>query len=105
MHVTKRTAIAALTAAAFAGSSITAVSALADHSGDHGKGEHHANGEHRGFDEHGNFGEHRGNTLFDTTLAPTVPADPALHGNAAGMAPWVLSFGEARDSTSGSAAW
>jgi hypothetical protein len=96
MHVTKRTAIAALTAAAFAGSSITAVSALADHSGDHGKGEHHANGEHRGFDEHGNFGEHRGNTLFDTTLAPTVPADPALHGNAAGMAPWVLSFGEAR---------
>jgi hypothetical protein len=96
MHVTKRAAIAALTAAAFAGSSVTAVNALAEHGGGHGKGEHHANGEHRGFDEHGKFGEHRGNTLFDTTLAPTVPTDPALHGNAAGGAPWVLRFGEAR---------
>jgi hypothetical protein len=96
MHVTKRVAITALTAAAFAGSSITAVSALGDRGGDHGKGDHHAKGEHRGFDEHGNFGEHRGNTLFDTTLAPTVPSDPALHGNAAGGAPWVLKFGEAR---------
>lgn len=102
MHVSKRAAIAALTAAAFAGSSITAVSALGDRGGDHGngdhheKGEHHGKGEHRGFDEHGNFGDHRGNTLFDTTLAPTVPGDPTLHNNAAGGAPWVLSFGEAR---------
>ena len=96
MHVTKRAAVAALTAAAFAGSSITAVSALGDRGGDHGNGGQHDEGGHRGFDEHGNFGEHRGNTLFDTTLAPTVPTDPALHGNAAGGAPWVLSFGEAR---------
>jgi hypothetical protein len=96
MNVTKRTAVAALTAAAFAGSSITAVSALGDRGGDHAKSGHHDKGEHRGFDEHGNFGDHRGNTLFDTTLAPTVPSDPALHGNAAGGAPWVLSFGEAR---------
>ena len=96
MHVTKRTAVAALTAAAFAGSSITAVGALGDRGGGHDKGEHHAKGEHKGFDEHGNFGEHRGNTLFDTTLAPTVPADHPQHGNAAGGAIWVLKFGRAR---------
>ncbi|MGZ4183680.1 MAG: hypothetical protein ACXVUL_23710 [Solirubrobacteraceae bacterium] len=59
MHVSKRAAVAALTAAAFAGSSITAVGALGDRGGDHGKAEHHAKGEHRGFDEHGNFGEAR----------------------------------------------
>lgn len=47
MHVTKRAAVAALTAAAFAGSSITAVSALGDRGGDHGKGEHNNKGERR----------------------------------------------------------
>ena len=96
MQVTKRAALAALTAAAFAGSSITAVSALGDRGSGHGNGEHHGKAEHQGFDEHGNFGEHHGNTLFDTTLAPTVPGDPTLHGNAAGAAPWVLKFGRAR---------
>jgi hypothetical protein len=96
MHVTKRAAIAALTAAAFAGSSITAVSALGNKGEHNGNGGHNGQGEHRGFDEHHGFGQHRGNTLFDTTLAPTVPTDPALHGNAAGGAPWVLRFGEAR---------
>ena len=102
MHVSKRAAVAALTAAAFAGSSITAVSALGDRGGDHGNGGQHeranttARANIAAFDEHGNFGDHRGNTLFDTTLAPTVPGDPALHNNAAGGAPWVLSFGEAR---------
>ena len=96
MQVSKRAGLAMLTAAALAGSATTAVSAFGDKGGDHGQGEHHNNGKHRGFDEHGGFGEHNGNTLFDTTLAPTVPADHALHGNAAGGAPWVLRFGEAR---------
>jgi hypothetical protein len=95
MHVSRRAAITALTAAAFAGSSITAVGALGD------RGEHNGKGQHRGFDEHGGFGKHRGNTLFDTTLAPSVPADPAIHGVAAGGAPWVLRFGEARLRSSG----
>jgi hypothetical protein len=85
-----------LTAAALAGSATTAVSAFGDKGGDHGKGEHHNDGKHRGFDRHRGFGEHNGNTLFDTTLAPTVPTDPAVHGNAAGGVPWVLKFGEAR---------
>lgn len=95
MHVTKRAAITALTAAAFAGSSVTAVGALGDRGG-HGQGEHHAKGEHRGFDEHGGFGKHRGNTLLHTTLAPSVPTDPPIHGVTAGGVPWVLKFGEAR---------
>jgi hypothetical protein len=101
MHVSKRAAVTALTAAAFAGSSITAVGALGDRGGDHGKGEHHAKGEHRGFDEHGNFGEHRGNTLFDATLAPSVPTDPPIHSVVPGNVPWVLKFGEARLRTDG----
>jgi hypothetical protein len=101
MHVTKRTALAALTAAAFAGSSITAVSALGDRGGDHGKGEHHDKGEHRGFDEHHGFGDHRGNTLLETTLAPSVPTDHAIHGVTPGGVPWVLRFAEARLRSSG----
>jgi hypothetical protein len=96
MQVSKRAALAALAAAAFAGSATTAVSAFADKGGGHGNGDHQNKGKHDGFDEHGGFGEHRGNTLFDTTLAPTVPTDPALHGNTAGGAPWVLKFGQAR---------
>jgi hypothetical protein len=96
MHISKRAAVAILTAAAFAGSATTAVSALGDKGGDHDKGDHHGKAEHRGFDEHGGFGEHRGNTLLDTTLAPSVPTDPPLHGVAAGGVPWVLKFGEAR---------
>ena len=111
MHVSKRAAVAALTAAAFAGSSITAVSALGDRGGDHGngdhheKGEHHGKGEHRGFDEHGNFGDHRGNTLFDTTLAPTVPGDATLHNNAAGGASARPACARTGGSTFGSAGW
>jgi hypothetical protein len=101
MHVSKRAAVAALTAAAFAGSSITAVSALGDKGGHNGKGDHNGQGEHRGFDEHHGFGQHRGNTLLDTTLAPSVPTDPAIHGAAAGGVPWVLRFGEARLRSSG----
>jgi hypothetical protein len=101
MHITKRAAITALTAAAFAGSSITAVSALGDRGEHNGKGDHHGQGEHRGFDEHHGFGRHRGNTLLDTTLAPSVPTDHAIHGSAAGGVPWVLRFGEARLRSSG----
>lgn len=96
MHVSKRAALAALTAAAFAGSSITAVGALGDRGQHKGNGQHNGKGQHRGFGQHGGFGKHRGNTLFDTRLAPSVPTDPPIHGVAAGGAPWVLKFGAAR---------
>ncbi len=83
MYVSKRTAVALLTAAALAGSAMMAVSALGDQ-GNPGRG-------HR---------EHAGRSLFDTSLAPSVPSDPTLLGAAAGGVPWVLRFGEAslRDS-------
>ncbi|HEV7461726.1 MAG TPA: hypothetical protein VGN78_14400 [Solirubrobacteraceae bacterium] len=80
MRVSKRTAVALLATAALAGSGATAVGAL-------------------GHDNGGGRGEHRdrgGATLLETTLAPSVPGDPALHGAAAGGAPWVLRRGEAR---------
>jgi hypothetical protein len=101
MHVTKRAAVAALTAAAFAGSSIPAVSALGDKGEHNGKGNHNGQGEHRGFDDHHGFGKHRGNTLLETTLAPSIPTDHAIHGVAPGGVPWVLRFGEARLRSSG----
>src|SRR5205807_1221380 len=33
---------------------------------------------------------------LETSLAPSVPGDPMLHGAAAGGLPWVLRVGEAR---------
>ncbi len=77
MQVSKRRAVAILSAAALAGSATTAVSAVGNEGG----------GEHEG---------HRGATLLDTSLAPSVPSDPALNGAHAGGAPWVLRQGEAR---------
>jgi hypothetical protein len=81
MYVSKRTAVAMLTAAALAGSAATAVTALA-----HQQGQDRS----RGHDEHGNR-----LTLF-TSLAPSVPSDPTLLGAMAGGVPWVLRSGEAK---------
>jgi hypothetical protein len=74
MHVTKRTAVAALSATALAGSAAGGVSALG----------------------HENHGQHNGRTLLESTIAPTVLSDPPIHGVTRGSAPWVLSRGEAR---------
>lgn len=78
MHVTKRTAVALLAASAFAGSAVTAVSALGDQGFRHR--EHHG---------------HVSRTVLVTSLVPSVPTDPMLLGAAAGGVPWVLRSGEA----------
>jgi hypothetical protein len=77
MQVSKRRAVAVLSAAALAGSATTAVTAAG----------------HDGGREHGG---HRGAPLLDTSLAPSVPRDPVLNGASAGGAPWVLRSGEAQ---------
>ena len=73
MHVSRRAAVAMLSVAALGGSAVTAVSALGHNDG-----------------HSGNRGRHHAKVAFETPLAPSVPADPALHGVAAGGAPWVL---------------
>ena len=78
MHVSRRTAVAMLSVAALGGSAVTAVSAVG-----------HNNG------HSGNRGRHHAKVTFETPLAPSVPADQALHGVAAGGAPWVLRSGSA----------
>jgi hypothetical protein len=80
MYISKRIAVALLTASALAGSATAAASALADHGG---RGHGAADREDRD-----------GRVLF-TSLAPSVPTDPALLGVAAGGVPWVLRSGEA----------
>lgn len=70
MRISLRTAAALLSAAAFAGSAgATATSALA------------SSGE---------------KTIFMSSIAPSVPTDPILHGAEAGGAPWVLKSGRVR---------
>jgi hypothetical protein len=59
--------LAALTTAAFAGSALTATAALA--------------------------GGAPGGVMLTSSLAPSVPSDPMLHGVSAGFAPWVLKLG------------
>src|SRR4051812_3492450 len=59
MQLTRSSALAALAASALAGSAATAITAVADH-GDHGGG--------------------RGDSGLRSSLAPSVPADPTLHG-------------------------
>jgi hypothetical protein len=81
MHVSKWTVVALLTASAFAGSATTAMTAIAD------QGSGQKNGDHR---------DHGSRTVLETSLAPSVPTDPALFGAAAGGAPWVLRSGNAR---------
>jgi hypothetical protein len=78
MHVSRRAAVAMLSTAALGGSAVTAVSAIG-----------HDNG------HNGNGGRHHAKVSFETPLAPSVPADPALHGVAAGGAPWALRSGSA----------
>jgi len=81
MYVSKRAAVAMLTATAVAGSATTAVTALAHQGGrDQGKGQR---------------GDGNRLVLF-TSLAPSVPTDPTVLGAAAGGAPWVLRSGEAK---------
>jgi hypothetical protein len=74
MQVSRGSAAALLATAALAGSAATAITALGDRGGGNGHGK----------------------TLLRTTVAPSVPGDPALHGSAPGGAPWVLDQGEAR---------
>ena len=48
-------------------------------------------------DRHGrDHGMRHGASLIEQSLAPSVPTDPAIHGVAAGGAPWVLDRGEVR---------
>ena len=79
MQVSKRAAVAMLSAAALAGSATTGVSALGNDRG--------GSSNHRG--DHGG-------TVLDATLAPSIPSDPSLHGVAPGAAPWLLNQGEVR---------
>jgi hypothetical protein len=79
MQVSRRSALALLTASALAGSSATAVTALGDGGG---------RAEHPGSEADA--------TVLKSAMAPSVPADPAIHGVAAGGAPWVLRSGQAR---------
>jgi len=79
MHVTMRTAIGALSAAALAGSAAGGISAFGHD--DNSQGDH---------------GHHNGKTLFESTLAPTVLSDPMIHGVTRGGAPWVLDRGHVR---------
>jgi hypothetical protein len=79
MQLSKRRAVAVLTAAALAGSATTAVSAAGHGGSDGGDGS----------------GGHGGRALLDTSLAPSVPSDPVLNGASAGGAPWVLQRGDA----------
>jgi hypothetical protein len=88
MHVSRRTAVAALAMAALGGSATTAVGALG-----HDRGPEHHRGDHR----RGDRDRHDG-TLLATTLAPAVPAasgGPTLNGIAPGGVPWVLNRGAA----------
>ncbi len=82
MYVSKRMVLALMTASAFAGTAITAVSAL----GDPGAGSQ---------------GDHGNRTVLSTSLAPSVITDPTLLGNAAGSVNWVLRSGRARLRTDG----
>ena len=74
MHVTKRTAIGALSAAALAGSAAGGISAF-------------------GHEDHGH---HNGRTLFQSALAPSVLADQPIHNVIRGGAAWVLDRGQVR---------
>jgi hypothetical protein len=80
MHVSKRTAVSLLSVAALAGSATSAVTATGHEGGKAGD----------------NHGRHRGATVLEATMAPSVPADPMIHGVAAGNAPWVLRRGDVR---------
>ena len=75
MRISKPTLITLIVTVSLAGAAVTSLPALGDRGG-------------RG---HGH-----GSPLLRTTLAPSVPQDPPLHGVAPGNAPWVLTRGDAR---------
>jgi hypothetical protein len=79
MQISRKAALAAMTATALAGASVPAVTAL---------GHDHAakNGGAKG-------GSHGGATVLSSTLAPTVPTDPAVHTVMAGSVEWQLKRG------------
>jgi hypothetical protein len=88
MHVSRRTAVAALAVAALGGSATTAVSAIG-----HDRGQDHRRGDHGRRDRN-----RHDETLLATTLAPSVPTTgggPTLNGIAPGGVPWVLQRGAA----------
>jgi hypothetical protein len=78
MYVSRRTAVTLLAASALGGSAATAVSALGR---DGGNGSH-GDGRHQG--------------RLETSLVPSVQADPPLLGATAGAVPWVLRASEAK---------
>jgi hypothetical protein len=78
MYVSKRTAVALLTASALAGSATTAVTAFG-----------HQDGQRAVRSEASNH------MVLSTSLVPSVPTDPVLLGAAAGGVPWVLRSGQA----------
>ena len=75
MEINTRTAVGVLSATALGWSAITgAVAALG----------------------HGDHGHHNGNTLFRSTLAPSVLSDQPIHGVTRGGVPWQLDRGSVR---------
>jgi hypothetical protein len=80
MQISKRVIIGMLSAAALLGSGATAVTAAG-----------HDGGGRQGGDD----GRHREVSVLETTLAPSSPTDPVLHGVSPGAAPWALRHGEA----------
>ena len=75
MRTSKRTAVALLTVAAFAVAAMTATNALADPVTE---------------------------PILKSSVDPSVPTDPVLHGVEAGSAPWVLESGVIRLTGAGS---
>jgi hypothetical protein len=73
MQVSKRAALAALSTAVLAGAAIAGTGAMAKNGHGHGHG--------------------GGKKLLAGAVAPSVPADPKIHGVAAGGAPWVQRSG------------
>jgi hypothetical protein len=95
MYISKRLAVALLTASALAGSAATAVTALADQGGQ-GRGAAHREGGNSMGEGGNSMGEGGNGMVLFTSLAPSVPTDPTLLGVAAGGVPWVLRSGEAK---------
>jgi hypothetical protein len=83
----RRILLAITTLGALALLMVYAVGALADngHGKNDGKGK----------------GENHARTLFKSTIAPSVPTDPVIHGVPAAGAPWVIREGKVRISSSG----
>ncbi len=85
----RRILLAMITFGALALLMVFAVGALAD--GGHGK-----HGDNQGRD-----GNNHGHALFESTIAPSVPADPPIHAVTAAGAAWVIGRGEVRISKGG----